>query len=171
MPSALIILQPDLGTSSVLVAMVMGVLLVAGAKAKYIALITVLALQHRRRGGRQRHRQRRTRSMRIEACLQPELRPTTQLRDYVFQGRNAMRAIATGGITGKGWLQGPITNTKNDIPVQWADFPFSAIGEQFGLLGCGIVIGLFALVLFRIWRIAHLSRTCSAPTSAPACSR
>ena len=80
------------------------------------------------------------------------------LKDVLYQGRNAIRALATGGITGKGWLQGPITNAKNDIPVQWADFPFSAVGEQFGLIGCAVVIGLYALVLLRIWRIAHLSR-------------
>ena len=42
--------------------------------------------------------------------------------------------------------------------MQWADFPFSAIGEQFGLIGCGVVVGLFAIVLLRIWRIAGLSR-------------
>ena len=43
-PSALIIIQPDLGTASVLVAMAMGVLLVAGAKPKYIALITLMSI-------------------------------------------------------------------------------------------------------------------------------
>ena len=42
--------------------------------------------------------------------------------------------------------------------MQWADFPFSAIGEQFGLVGCGVVVGLFVIMLLRIWRIAHLSR-------------
>jgi rod shape determining protein RodA len=42
--------------------------------------------------------------------------------------------------------------------VQWADFPFSAVGEQFGLIGCAVVIGLFSLMLLRIWRIAHLSK-------------
>ena len=42
--------------------------------------------------------------------------------------------------------------------MQWADFPFSAVGEQFGLIGCAVVLGLFAVVLLRIWRIAHLSR-------------
>ena len=42
--------------------------------------------------------------------------------------------------------------------MQWADFPFSAVGEQFGLIGCAVVVGLYALVLLRIWRIAHLSR-------------
>jgi rod shape determining protein RodA len=80
------------------------------------------------------------------------------LVDYIYQPRNAVRAIATGGITGKGWLEGPLTNARNDIPVQWADFPFSAVGEQFGLVGCAVLVGLFALVLLRIWRIAHLSK-------------
>ena len=47
---------------------------------------------------------------------------------------------------------------RSDIPVQWADFPFSAVGEEFGLVGCAVVIGLYAVVLLRIWRIAHLSR-------------
>ena len=43
-PTVLIILQPDLGSSSVLVALMMGLLLVAGARAKYIAMITFLAI-------------------------------------------------------------------------------------------------------------------------------
>ena len=81
-----------------------------------------------------------------------------KLRDWVYQGRNAVRAVATGGVTGKGWLKGPITMAKGDIPVQWQDFPFSAIGEEFGLIGAGVVIALFAIVLLRIWRVAQLSR-------------
>ncbi len=40
----------------------------------------------------------------------------------------------------------------------WADFPFAAIGEQFGLVGCAVVLGLIGVCLVRIWRIAHLSR-------------
>lgn len=155
-PSALIIIQPDLGSSTVLVAMAMGVLLVAGAKPKYIALISVMTVAT------------------VAAALISGIISTYQigrirvffnqdttdpaLKDLAYQPQNAIRAIATGGITGKGWLQGPITNAKNDIPVQWADFPFSAIGEQFGLVGCGVIIGLFALLLLRIWRIAHLSK-------------
>jgi rod shape determining protein RodA len=155
-PVALIILQPDLGSASVLVAMAMGMLLIAGAKAKYIALITAMSVAT------------------VGAALASGIISTYQigrirvffnqdttdpgLLDYVYQPRNAIRAIATGGMTGKGWLNGPITNAPNDIPVQWADFPFSAVGEQFGLIGCAVVLGLFAIVLLRIWRIAHLSR-------------
>jgi rod shape determining protein RodA len=155
-PSALVIIQPDLGSASVLIAMAMGVLMVAGAKPRYIALITLMSV------------------VTVVAALVSGIISTYQiarvrvffnqdtsdptLKDYVYQPRHAMQAVATGGITGKGWLQGPITNAKNDIPVQWADFPFSAVGEQFGLIGCAVVIGLFALLLLRIWRIAHLSK-------------
>ncbi|MFN8020085.1 MAG: FtsW/RodA/SpoVE family cell cycle protein [Acidimicrobiales bacterium] len=155
-PSALVIVQPDLGSASVLVVMAMGVLLVAGAKLKYIALITAMSVATVVAavisGIVNRYQLRR-----IEAFFNQDSKDEA-LRDFIYQPRNAIRAIATGGITGKGWLQGPLTNAKNDIPVQWADFPFSAVGEQFGLLGCALVIGLFALLLLRIWRIAHLSK-------------
>jgi rod shape determining protein RodA len=155
-PTALIIVQPDLGSASVLVAMAMGVMLVAGAKLKYIALITAMSVATVVAavvsGIVNRYQLRR-----IEAFFNQDSTDEA-LRDFIYQPRNAVRAIATGGLTGKGWLQGPLTNAKNDIPVQWADFPFSAVGEQFGLLGCAVVLGLFALMLLRIWRIAHLSR-------------
>ena len=155
-PTALIIVQPDLGSASVLVAMAMGVMLVAGARLKYIALITMMSvatvIAAVVSGIVNRYQLRR-----IEAFFNQDSNDPA-LRDFIYQPRNAIRAIATGGLTGKGWLEGPLTNAKNDIPVQWADFPFSAVGEQFGLLGCAVVIGLFALMLVRIWRIAHLSK-------------
>jgi rod shape determining protein RodA len=154
-PVGLILLQPDLGSASVLVAMVMGMMLVAGAKPKYIVAITVLSLMTVGAvvaAGIVNDYQLN----RLKVFFNPDTTDPA-LRDVVFQGRNAVRAIATGGLTGKGWLEGPITNSK-DIPVQWADFPFSAIGEQFGLIGCAVVLGLFGLMLFRIWRIAQMSR-------------
>jgi rod shape determining protein RodA len=154
-PSALIIVQPDLGSSSVLVAMAMGVMLVAGARLKYIALITVMSvatvIAAVISGIVNRYQLQR-----IEVFFNQDSNDPA-LADVIYQPRNAVRAIATGGLTGKGWLEGPITNA-GDIPVQWADFPFSAVGEQFGLLGCAVVIGLFTIMLLRIWRIAHLSK-------------
>jgi rod shape determining protein RodA len=155
-PTLMVILQPDLGTSSVLVALMMGILLVAGAKAKYILMITLLAVTTVAAAVLS-HLVKSYQTVRIESWLSPNS-TLPRLQPFIFQGKNALRATATGGLTGKGWLNGPITNAKGDIPVQWADFPFSAIGEQFGLLGCSVVIGLFGLALFRIWRIAHLSR-------------
>jgi rod shape determining protein RodA len=35
---------------------------------------------------------------------------------------------------------------------------FSGVAEQFGLVGGGVIVGLYAVILLRIWRIAHLSR-------------
>jgi rod shape determining protein RodA len=155
-PVVLIILQPDLGSASVLVVLMMGLLLVAGARAKYIAMITVLAVSTVAAAFITRL-VNTYQTIRIRAWLHPNSTDAA-LQRYIFQGRNALRATATGGITGKGWLLGPMTNAKSDIPVQWADFPFSAIAEQFGLIGCSVLIGLFGIALFRIWRIAHLSR-------------
>ncbi len=140
LPTALVIVQPDLGTASVLIAMMMGVLLIAGAKAKYILLITFLSAATV--GAAVVSGIVNDYQIKRITVFFDQNSTDSKLRDLIFQGRNSLRAIATGGIDGKGWLQGQITNTK-DIPVQWADFPFSAIGEQFGLIGCGVVIGLF----------------------------
>ena len=155
-PIALVIVQPDLGTASVLVAMVMGVMLVAGAKARYIAMITFLSLATVGAavitGLVNDYQISRFTAFVNQNSTDPAL------SNFLYQGRNAIRALATGGLTGKGWLEGPITNAPKDVPVQWADFPFSAVGEQFGLVGCAGVLFLFVVILVRTWRIAHLSR-------------
>jgi rod shape determining protein RodA len=151
-PAVLIVVQPDLGSASVIISMAMGVLLVAGAKVRYIALISVLAIATVAAAfvGRIVDRYQITR---LEALLNPDGVDS----DFTYQAENAMRAIGTGGVWGKGWLQGPLTNGR-DIPVMWADFPFAAVGEQFGLVGCAVMLVLFGVALIRIWRIAHLSR-------------
>jgi len=79
------------------------------------------------------------------------------LENIVLQVRYAKRAVSTGGFFGKGYLQGPLTNGKY-VPVQFTDFPFSAIGEQFGMIGGAIVLGLFGVILWRIWRTAQMAR-------------
>jgi rod shape determining protein RodA len=151
--SVAVIAQPDIGTASVLVAMAMGVLLVAGAKARYIAAYTFLALATvvaaligRLVNDYQLERVR---------VLLDEDNP--DLEQAAYQVNLAVQALGTGGVFGKGWLNGPLTNNA-DIPVLWADFPFAAVGEQFGLVGCAVLLGLFGIALLRIWRIAHLSR-------------
>ncbi len=155
-PIALIILQPDLGGTSVLVAMVMGTMLVAGAKARYIFMISVLSAATV--GAALLTRLVTQYQLRRFTAFFNQNSTELELRDYVYQGRNAIRALATGGLYGKGYLRGSITAARSDIPVQWADFPFSAVGEEFGLIGCAALLGLYVVVLLRIWRIAHLSR-------------
>lgn len=154
-PAVLIIIQPDLGSASVIITIAMGVLLVAGAKPKYIALISLLSfitVAAAFFGGFVNDYQKE----RLRVFLDQET-DNPALQDAVYQVRNAIRATGTGGVWGKGWLEGDLTN-QGRIPVLWADFPFAAVGEQFGLVGCCVLLGLFVLLLMRIWRIATLSR-------------
>ena len=153
-PFFLVAIEPDLGSASVLVAMVMGILLIAGAQIKYIALITTLAIFSVFAGvvsGFVRSYQLR----RITGFLNQNS-DSASLQNLITQVKFAKRAVATGGFFGKGYLQGPLTNG-TFIPVQSTDFVFSAIGEQFGMVGCAIVLALFATVLWRIMRIAIMA--------------
>ena len=150
-PAVLIIAQPDLGSASVIITIAMGVLLVAGAKAKYIALISFLSVTTVAAafvGGFVNDYQKE----RFRVFF-----GQTASEDSVYQVRNAIRAVGTGGLFGKGWLEGQLTND-GSVPVMWADFPFAAVGEQFGLVGCAVLLGLFIIALARIWRIATLSK-------------
>jgi rod shape determining protein RodA len=151
--SVLVLLQPDLGSTSVLVAMAMGMLLVAGARVRYIVAFTFLALATVGAA----FVGRLVNDYQVERVRALFDQHNPDLRNVTFQVDQALNALATGGIFGKGWLKGPLTNNAR-IPVLWADFPFAALGEQFGLVGCATVLGLFAIMLLRIWRIAGLSK-------------
>ena len=62
-------------------------------------------------------------------------------------------AIGSGGITGKGFLEGTQTQLRF-LPEQHTDFIFSVIGEEFGILGCVTVIVLFVLLISRGIQVA-----------------
>ena len=154
-PALLTLVQPDMGSAIMLIVMVMGVMVVAGAKVRYLMLITGLSIASVAAA----FVTRIVNDYQIER-LRVFLDPDTTNPDLVdasYQVRNSIRAVGTGGLFGKGWLQGPLTEG-GDIPVMWADFPFAAVAEEFGFVGSALLIGLFVLALVRIWRIAHLSR-------------
>jgi rod shape determining protein RodA len=154
-PVFLVAIEPDLGSASVLVASAMGVLLVAGAQIRYIVLVTTLSALSVGAGivsGVVKDYQLR----RITGFLNQNS-DSASLQQLTTQVRFAKRAVATGGFFGKGYLSGPLTNGAF-IPVQSTDFVFSAVGEQFGMLGAALVLGLFALILVRIFRIARLAQ-------------
>lgn len=67
-------------------------------------------------------------------------------------------AIGSGGILGKGFLQG--TQTKyNFVPEQATDFIFCTVGEEWGFLGSFVVIGLFTALIIRIFFVAERQRS------------
>ncbi|MEL6389871.1 MAG: rod shape-determining protein RodA, partial [Bacteroidota bacterium] len=63
-------------------------------------------------------------------------------------------AIGSGGLTGKGYLQGTLTKL-NYVPAQTTDFIFSSIGEEQGFVGCIALILLFMILIYRILLIGE----------------
>ncbi|RYG10402.1 MAG: rod shape-determining protein RodA [Chitinophagaceae bacterium] len=67
-------------------------------------------------------------------------------------------AIGSGQATGRGFLQG--TQTKYGyVPEQSTDFIFSTIGEEWGFLGCSVVIALYSFLLLRLINLAERQRS------------
>ncbi len=86
---------------------------------------------------------------RIDTFLNPEADP-------LGNGYNVLQsiiAIGSGGIFGKGYMQGTQTQLRF-IPMQWTDFIFSVPLEEFGLIGGAVIIILFVILLWRGVKIA-----------------
>jgi len=67
-------------------------------------------------------------------------------------------AIGSGQLTGRGFLEG--TQTKYGyVPAQSTDFIFSTIGEEWGFIGCFVVIGLYVFLLLRLINLAERQRS------------
>lgn len=67
-------------------------------------------------------------------------------------------AIGSGQVTGRGFLEG--TQTKYGyVPEQSTDFIFSTIGEEWGFLGCSVVIALYIFLLLRLINLAERQRS------------
>ena len=92
--------------------------------------------------------------LRILTFLNPEQDP----RGAGYQIIQSKIAIGSGGIFGKGFLNG--SQSRLDfIPERHTDFIFSVLGEEFGLWGAMIVLGLFGFLLVRSIQIARRCRS------------
>jgi rod shape determining protein RodA len=147
-PMALVMLQPDLGTVLVLVFIVLGVLALSGAPARWIvglitagALVCVAAVQL---GVLDEYQVDR-----FAAFANPALDP----QGVGYNTNQARIAIGSGGLEGKGLFEGTQTNGRF-IPEQQTDFIFTVAGEELGLWGGSLLLGLLGVVLWRGLRIA-----------------
>jgi rod shape determining protein RodA len=148
LPMGLIMLQPDLGTTMVIVFVILGVLAVSGAPSRWIAGLmlagSLVAFGAVHLGVLSDYQ-----VARFTAFANPEL----DQRGTGYNTNQARIAIGSGGLTGKGLFHGTQTNGRF-IPEQQTDFVFTVAGEELGLLGAGAVILLLGLVLWRGLRIA-----------------
>ena len=70
-----------------------------------------------------------------------------------YNAEQSQIAIGNGGLTGTGLFEGSQTSS-NLVPEQQTDFIFSVAGEELGFRGAATLLGLFALVILRMWRVA-----------------
>jgi len=147
-PVGLVLLQPDLGTGMVLVSLTAGVVAVAGARARHLALLALLGVvvvAGVLRAG-------------VLAPYQVErltgfLHQSADPRGASWNLEQAKIAIGSGGIAGEGLFSGSQTRLAY-VPEQHTDFVFTVVGEELGLVGGATVLALFALLAGRIWRAA-----------------
>lgn len=163
-PFALIIKQPDLGTALLVLASGLVVIYFAGLSFKLIVPVFVLGVS----------------GLTLLIAYQNELcqpgfdwvilheyqksrvctlmDPTTDPLGKGFHTIQAMIAIGSGGVYGKGYMQG--TQTHLDfIPERTTDFIFAVYAEEFGLYGCILLLALYTLFLVRGFMIALKAKT------------
>lgn len=141
-PTALVMKQPDLGTSLTYVAILVAGILLAGLRWHHLAAVALLAglsipaawpfLNDYQRG-------------RLETFVNPYADP--QGRGYqVIQSRIA---VGHGGMWGTGATRGTQTQLRF-LPVAHTDFIFSAFAEEHGFVGVSVVLGLYFLLIMQI---------------------
>ena len=147
----LVLLQPDLGTSLVLAAILAGMLFMSGASARWLAILAagIIAavpiawtylLRDYQKG-------------RLLSFLYPESDP----QGSGYQLLQSQIAVGSGGLFGKGLTNGT-QNVGDFLPVQTTDFVFALLCEELGFLGAMLVLGLFIALIWRVLLTAWRSR-------------
>jgi rod shape determining protein RodA len=150
-PLVLVLLQPDLGTSLVFAAILLGMLFMSGASLKWLGALvgaglaafpfiwTYVLLDYQKE--------------RLAAFLNP----LSDIQGSGYQLYQAQIAVGSGGLFGVGLTNGT-QNALNYLPVQNTDFVFAILGEELGFIGGLAVIGLFVALIWRLLMAAWRSK-------------
>ena len=159
LPVALIIKQPDLGTAMLVLAAGLYVIFFAGLSWKLIAPVLlvgalgigaiVLSGDAICAEGVRWPLLREYQQHRVCTLLDPTRDPLGK-GFHIIQG---MIAIGSGGLSGKGFMQGTQTHLEF-IPERTTDFIFAAFSEEFGLAGVLVLLACFVFLIFRGLMIA-----------------
>jgi rod shape determining protein RodA len=140
-PAALIAKQPDLGTALLVLAAGFYVILLAGLSWRALTALAVAALAAIPLAWPFLHDYQRHRVMTL-------LDPAGDPLGKGFQILQAGIAIGSGGVTGKGWMEGS-QGKLGFIPERSTDFIFSVYAEEFGLAGNLVLLVLYTLLIVR----------------------
>ncbi|WP_435747832.1 putative lipid II flippase FtsW [Nocardioides sp. SYSU DS0663] len=143
--TGLVVAGRDLGTALVFFAILLGMLWVAGAPAKMfwfcISVVSVAAL------GLATMEQERV------ARLTNFVDPFQDYHDAGWQPAHGLYALSTGGVFGQGI--GASQQKWGDLPEAHTDFIFAVLGEELGLVGTLLVVGLFLTIAYAALRVAR----------------
>ncbi len=153
-PTALVFVQPDLGTAMVFVFLAAGMFLVGGVRVRYLVTLVVggivgflVALQT---ALIQDYQVRR-----LTAFL--DASDPALAQGAAFHTRQSLIAVGSGQLSGKGLFQGTQTALAY-VPENHTDFIFTVVGEEFGFVGTSAVVALFAVLVWRALMIAATAK-------------
>jgi rod shape determining protein RodA len=150
LPSYLVYRQPDLGTALVFVAILLGMLFMSGAGIGWLALLGgfTLAIAPVAVGALQAYQRQRL------FCF---LDPSADPQGACYQVIQALNAVGSGGLLGHGLTAGR-QNQLGFLPVQSTDFIFTVVAEELGFIGGMILLGIFALLIWRVMQVGWGAR-------------
>jgi len=145
-PFLLVVLQPDLGTALLLLPIFFSILLIGGARVKYLVVMIFIGLAGLPVFWHFLHDYQR---QRLLVFINPNIDPLGAGYTII----QSKIAIGSGGLWGKGWANGT-QNQLNFLPERHTDFIFSVIGEEWGFLGVLAVALLYFFIIKRAFNIA-----------------
>lgn len=146
-PLFLIFVQPDLGSASILGAIWLGMILGAGVSRRSLAVLALFASVALPFGW---HLLKGYQKDRLLVFINPQADPLGAGYTII----QSAIAIGSGKFFGRGWFSGT-QNQLSFLPERHSDFIFSVIGEEWGFLGCLVVMVLFAFLFARILTLAQ----------------
>jgi rod shape determining protein RodA len=154
-PVLLIMKQPDLSTSLVFVFIFLMLLYVGGISYKYIisAVLIGIPIIFLILIYIQNPNQKLLKDYQRDRIMAMIHKDNKEYADDYFQTKQSVHAIGSGQLYGKGLYKGTL-NQLSYLPEPHTDFIFSVIGEEFGFVGCILILGLFLLLITRALWIA-----------------
>jgi rod shape determining protein RodA len=151
MPTVLILKQPDLGTALILLLIFATVCLLT--RIKWQSLVTLLVAGGIAAPVLWTYVLKDYQKQRILVFLNPE----ANILGSGWHAHHARVAIGAGGVTGEGFMRG----TQNQflfLPDQHSDFPFAVFAEDWGFLGCFVLVSLYGFLVLWAIRIAATAK-------------
>ena len=148
LPLGLVVAQPDLGVSILLVAVLIGMIALSGVRLRWLAGLGVFTAL----GGLAAWSMHLLKSYQVQR-LTAFINPSADPRGTGYSAAQAKIAIGSGGMFGQGLFHGSLV-AGNFVPEQHTDFIFAVAGEELGFVGAIVIIGLIAVLLIRALHIA-----------------